>query len=340
MKTEILPFTQDMLPEASVLLAKRHQRNRQINPLLPIRFEMQKVAEEALEALWQKKYRNGYAAFRNGKMLAYLLGDFTVQPWGRCGYVYLPGYALAKDVSTSTFQDLYALLGNDWVKNGIFSHGLYISAADSEVIEALFSVGFGKERVDALLDLRTLDFPQIEEPKGVTIRQAGKGDNEHLGEMSSVISLALARPPYWHPTTPEDFEELRDGWSELADEKEWTVWMALENDESVGVVGFTPQEESVADMLANQHSVYLSIAATKPQARGRGISTYLTWNGLEQSRRVGFEICYTNWISPNLLASRHWPRYGFTEVSFRLSKRIDPMISWTINARKTKQASE
>ena len=149
-----------------------------------------------------------------------------------------------------------------------------------------------------------------------------------------------ARPPYWHPTIPEDFEDLREGWSELANEKEWTVWMALENDEPMGVVGFTLQEESVTDMLANQHSVYLSIAATKPQARGRGISTYLTWNGLEQSRRAGFEICYTNWISPNLLASRHWPRYGFTEVSFRLSKRIDPMISWTINARKTKQASE
>jgi len=340
MKTEILPFTQDMLPEASALLAKRHQHNRQINPLLPIRFEMQKVAEEALEALWQKKFRNGYAAFRNRKMIAYLLGNFTVQPWGRCGYVYLPGYALAKGESTSTLQDLYALIGNDWVKNGIFSHGLYISAADLEVIEALFNVGFGKERVDALLDLRTLDFPKIEKPKDVTIRQADKGDNEHLGDMSSVISLALAKPPYWHPTIPEDFNELREGWSELADEKEWTIWMALENDEPVGVVGFKPQEESVTDMLANPQSVYLSIAATKSQARGRGISTYLTWNGLEQSRRAGFEICYTNWISPNLLASRHWPRYGFTEVSYRLSKRIDPMISWTSNARKTKQASE
>ena len=340
MKIELKSFTQNMLSEASALLAKRHQRNRQINPLLPVRFEKQKVAEEALEALWQKKYRNGYAAFRNGKMVAYLLGDFTIQPWGRCGYVYLPGYALANGESTSTLQDLYALLGNDWVKNGIFSHGLYISAADSAVVEALFDVGFGKERVDALLDLRTLDFPKIEEPEGITVRQAGKGDNENLGELSDVISLALANPPYWHPTVPEDFDELHEGWSELADDKEWTVWIALENDEPVGAVGFKLQTESVTDMLSNPQSIYLSIAATKSQVRGRGISTYLTWNGLEQAHQTGFEICYINWISPNLLASRHWPKYGFKEVSFRLSKRIDPMIAWTSNAVKTKQVSE
>ena len=328
MKTKLVPFTQDMIQEAAVLLAKCRRRNRRVYPLLPFRFEKQEVAEKAIEALWQKKFKNGYAAFRNGTMTAYLLGDYTVQPWGRCGYVYLPGYALAESESASTLQDLYALLGDDWVQKGIFSHGLYISAADATVVKALFDIGFGKERVDALLDLRTLDFPKIEELAGVTIRPAGKGDNAHLGGISNVISLALANPPYWHPTIPEDWDELSEGWSELADDKEWTVWMALENDELLGVSGFTQQAESNTDMLANPHSIYMSIAATKPQARGRGISTYLTWHGLEQAHRAGFEICYTNWISPNLLASRHWPRYGFKEVSYRLSKRIDPMITW------------
>jgi hypothetical protein len=51
--------------------------------------------------------------------------------------------------------------------------------------------------------------------------------------------------------------------------------------------------------------------------------------GLRQAREDGYEICYTNWISPNLLASRHWPRYGFKDVSYRLTKRINPDISWT-----------
>jgi len=72
-----------------------------------------------------------------------------------------------------------------------------------------------------------------------------------------------------------------------------------------------------------------SIAATKPEARGRGISACLLWRGLSQAQKNGYEICYTDWISPNLLASRHWPRFGFTDVAYRISKRIDPQIAWT-----------
>lgn len=328
MKTKNLPFTKEMVPEAGILLAKRHAHNRERLSLLPARFEDPRVAMKAVEGLFGKKYSNGYAAFRDGRMVAYLLGESTAQPWARCGYVYLPGYALAEGEGAQTLQDLYALLGDDWVKRGIFSHGLYISAADQHVIEALFDLGFGKERVDALLDMGELNAPEIEEPPGVTVRRAGSGDNAHLGGISDVISRALAQPPYWHPTIPEDWEELREGWSELAGEKDWTVWMALDNDELLGTVGFTTQEETDTDMLASPRSAYLSIAATKPLARGRGISTYLTWHGLEQVQRDGFEVCYTNWISPNLLAARHWPRYGFKDMAYRLAKRIDPMIAW------------
>ena len=328
MKTEIIPFTEELLPEAGNLLAERHKRNRAQFPLLPARFEEIDAAAKAIETLWGKKFKNGYAALRDGKLVAYLIGEFVLQPWGRCGYVYLPGYSLADGESTAIIQDLYTHLGDDWVKKGIFSHGLYISAADVHIVEALFDLGFGKERVDALLDLRTLNFPKIEKPVGIQIRRAGKGDNQYLGDLSGVISRALANPPYWHPVIPEDYEELREGWAELADDKEWTVWLALENDKAPGAVGFRPEPEDATSLLASPRTVYLSIAATQPKARGRGISTALTWHGLEQARKDGFEICYTNWISPNLLAARHWPRYGFIDVAYRLAKRVDPAIAW------------
>jgi ribosomal protein S18 acetylase RimI-like enzyme len=140
---------------------------------------------------------------------------------------------------------------------------------------------------------------------------------------------ALSNPPYWHPTIPEDYPELHEGWSELADDAEWKVWLALEDGEALGCAGFVEKKEDDADMLAAPKTVYLSIAATTPQARGRGIANVLTWRGLEEARRDGFEICYTNWISPNFLASRYWSRFGFMDVGYRLSKRIDPMIAWT-----------
>lgn len=339
MKTELLPFTEKMIPDAGKLLAQRHACNRKDLSLLPARFKEPQVATKAVETLWQKKLKNGFAAFRDGKMIAYLLGENTTLLWGRCGYVYLPGYALAEDESPSVIQDLYSLLGESWVKKGCFDHYLYISAADANVIAALFDLGFGKERVDALLDLNTLDLPQFEEPEGITIRQAGVGDNAHLGSLSNVIFRALSDAPYWHPTVPEDWDELHEGWSELADDKEWTVWLALENDkkrsspvdEALGTVGFRPEQEADTQILVSPRTMYLSVAATKPQARGRGVSTALTWHGLQKARRDGFEICYTNWISPNLLASRFWPRFGFKDVAYRVAKKVNPMIAWAKN---------
>jgi predicted N-acetyltransferase YhbS len=81
-------------------------------------------------------------------------------------------------------------------------------------------------------------------------------------------------------------------------------------------------------MLLSPHTIYLATAATKPEGRNRGIANILTWRGLEEARREGFEICLVNWVSPNLLAARYWPRFGFQEVAYRLSKQVNPMIAW------------
>lgn len=328
MKIEFLPFTSEMVPEAANLLARRHQRNRERLPLLPSRFDDPHMASKAAGATWQEKHRNGYAAFCGGRMIAYLIGETTTNPWGRSGYVYLPGYAVEEGESLAVLQDLYSLLGEDWVRKGCFNHYLYISAADTGAINALFDLGFGKERVDALMEIRSLVLPGIKEPPGILVRKAGPGDNEYLESLSGTIFRALARAPYWHPTVPEHWEELREGWSELADDQEWTVWLALGNDQALGMIGFRPEQEEDSRMLASPRTVYLSVAATKPEARGRGISTFLTWLGLEKARKDGYEICYTNWISPNLLASRFWPRFGFQDAAYRLAKKVSPMIAW------------
>lgn len=335
MKTEISPFTKELLSDAGRLLAQRHKHNRRVLPELPVRFEDPQVATKAVETLWNRRTAHGFAALHDGELLAYLIGETTTHPWGRSGYIYLPGYAVAEEESPSLLQDLYSLLGEEWVKKGCFNHSLYISAADTQVIDAMFDLGFGKERVDALMDLRKVVIPEVEEPAGISIRQVGKGDNEYLASLSDVIFRALANSPYWHPTIPEDWDELREGWAELADDKEWTVWMALQNDkrsspadEALGTVGFRPEWEEDTQMLASPRTIYLSVAATKPRARGRGVSTVLTWHGLEQARKEGYEICYTNWISPNLLASRFWPRFGFKDVAYRLAKKVDPSIAW------------
>ena len=180
MKAEILPFTSEMIPDAGRLLAQQHKRNRVFFPRLPERFEDPQLAASAVETLWKEKLRNGYAAYCYGRMVAYLIGQTSTNPWGRSGYVYLPGYAAAEGESPTFLQDLYCALGEDWVRKVCFNHYLYISAADPATVNALFDLGFGKERVDALLDLPSLEIPAVEEPTGILIRKAGPGDQEHL----------------------------------------------------------------------------------------------------------------------------------------------------------------
>ena len=328
MKTKYVPFSNEMLPEAGKLLAERHKRNRKDLPLLPSRFEEVDIAVKAVEALWNEKQRNGFAAFREGKLIAYLIGEMTTTDWGRCGYVYLHGYALAEGKTPAILQDLYTLLGEEWVQKGYFNHYLYVSSADTQILDALFDLGFGKEGVNALLDLKSVENPEAEKPASVTIRKAGKGDNALVGSLSNIIYKALAEAPYWHPTPPEVWAELHEGWSELPDETDWTVWLAVEQEKALGAVGFTPQEEDDTNMLASPKTINLSVEATQPEARGRGVGTALTWLGLEKSREAGFEVCYTNWISPNLYASRFWPRFGFKDVAYRVSKKVIPMIAW------------
>jgi ribosomal protein S18 acetylase RimI-like enzyme len=94
------------------------------------------------------------------------------------------------------------------------------------------------------------------------------------------------------------------------------------------MIGFRPELEEDTQLIASPKTIYLSVAATKSEARGRGLNTILTWHGLKHAREQGFKICYTNWISPNLLASRFWPRFGFQDVAYRLAKRNNPMIAW------------
>ena len=329
MKTKLLPFAHEMVSEAGRLLAKRHYRNRKILPALPARFEQPKEATKAIECLLEKKTTNGYAAMRNGKMVAYFLGTTTIQPWGRCGWVNLPGSALADGEDVEILQDLYVLLGDDWVKQGIFIHHTYLSKANADIVDVWFNLGFGKECIDAILDMSKIEMPKIKVPDGIQIRRAGQGDNEHLESISHLIYRELEKAPYWHPTPPEEWVELRQGWGELADDEGVNAWLALDGEKVVGAIASWVEKESDSDMLVRSNMFTLSVAATSPESRGKGVGSALAWTCLAHGLDQGFKYCHTDWISPNLAASRFWPRFGYQEVAYRLTKNINPMIAWT-----------
>lgn len=328
MTLNLISFTHEYFPAAANLLARRHKSNRASFPALPARFEDANNALKAIEAVFAKKTSFGFAAVRDGKLTAYLIGETSTQPWARCGYVYLPGYGLAEDEDPTLMQDLYGLVGEEWNRRGCFNHYAYISTADEHIIDAFFSLGFGRERADALLDLRSLDIPKLKLAGDFEIQRSTAENASHLAELSSLIARNQSRAPRWHPLPPEELPELADGWAEIAGDPAWTIWLAMNGDEVLGSVGFRPLPEEDGDLTLPPHTTDLTVAAVKESMRGRGIMSALTWHGLEHARNNGYEFCLTNWQTANLLAARTWPRFGFETVAYRLARVVNPMSAW------------
>jgi ribosomal protein S18 acetylase RimI-like enzyme len=325
----IVPFTDGLLPQAGELLARRHQRDRAILPGLPARFEGPAVAHKAIKAALRRKQAGGFAALEDGRLVAYLVGDMVIDNlWGRSGWVRTPGCARAPDVSVEIIRDLYAALGARWVGYGVFFHFALVPVADPALIQAWFSLSFGIEQVHALTDLETVAHALPFVPPEIEIRKAGAEDRQHLVEMSDVIWKTQVRAPVWGVMMPETVSENVEGWGELVDKADVTVWLALAGGRVAGVQGYWPADQADDNLIIPEECAHMSVAGTREGMRGRGIGTLLTNHGLIQARAAGYRFCETDWRSTNLLASRFWPRQGFRPVAYRLVRRIDQRIAW------------
>jgi len=323
------PFHADMLSEASALLALRQQQQRLTQPALPARFEDPAAARLALDEAWQRPRSAGVAAFDNGRLAAYLIGDIALEAiWGRAGWVRLAGCALAPGQSPELIKDLYQILGAQWLAYGCFHHIALTPTATPELIGAWFDLSFGIQQVHALAALDTLVLPAVECPPTVEIRRAGLADRAAVAGLYRVIRQHLIAAPVWGIALPEDEEDIHTGWGDLVDDPTTTVWLALENEQALGLAGYYHLDAADNNLMAPERCTELGVAGTVAAARGRGIGGALTHHGLTQAQQAGYQACLTDWRSTNLLAARFWPRWGFRPVAYRLVRRIDERIAW------------
>ncbi len=296
---------------------------------MPSRFEDPLGAQKSIEAALKRKQATGFAALDAGRLVAYLIGDMVIDDiWGRSGWVRLPGCAYDLDGEVEIVRQLYAALGARWVDYGLFSHFALIPITDPALIQTWFSLSFGIEQVHALTDLESLNPVLPDISPEIEIRQAGPEDRQHMAEISDVIWKTQVKAPVWGAMMPEITSEIEAGWAELVDEAAVTVWLALREGRVVAVQGYWPAEQAGDNLLTPEKCIQLSVAGTREEERGQGISTWLTKYGLAQARSAGYRFCETDWRSTNLLSSRFWPRQGFRPATYRLVRRIDQRIVW------------
>lgn len=328
MELEIVPFDESALDGAGRLLAGRHARHREAAPLLPARFERPEVAAEAIGAALRRPHAAGVAALDGERLVGYLVADLAIDAQrGRTAWVRLAGYAADPAYGVEPLRDLYAAASSRWVAAGCFDHYVMAPAGDRAGLDAWFSLSFGQEQVYALRPLTAADTHPGQAPE-IAVRRAGPGDAGALSEASGWIARHLARPPCYGAAIPEIMEEVRQGYGELASDQEWTVWLALRDDQLLGFQGYVAATGSPDDLLTPEGAVELGIAATREDVRGQGIAALLTRRGLAEARGAGFSYCVTDWRTTNLLASRAWPRLGFAPAFYRLVRRVDPRIAW------------
>jgi len=326
-KVEIRPFSENLIPQAAGLLAARQSRLRQADPDLPGRYESPAAAQQGLAALWSKPQTTGVAAYEGDRLLAYMIGSPKPEPvWGRNAWVHSPGLALADGVDPSIVADLYAAIGEAWVRDGVFFHFTMTPVAEPEIVQAWFALAFGIEQVQALADLRNVK-PPPPPPPGLTIRRAGPADADILAGFSDLIWRELIKAPVWGITLPEAAGEIRTGYAELATDPSVTVWMAEVDRRVVAIQGYWEPDEP-DEVLVPGKSVTISVLSTLLEERGKGIQSVLTRHGLAQARAAGYDYCETDWRSANRGVARSLPRFGFRPVGYRLVRRVDARIAW------------
>ena len=337
MSIKIIPFNNDLLPQAGELLAQRHRSDRVVLPALPSRFENPGVARRAIEASLSRERAGGFAAMDDGGLVAYLIGDMVLDNlWGRTAWVRTAGVACRPEADMEIVRDLYAALGATWVGHGIFCHYVQIPIADPAMIQTWFSLSFGIEHVYGLADLESVDPAMPLPPPEVEIRKAGPDDRRYLGDMSDVVWRQQVKAPVWAVEMPEAASENRELWESQLDESDVTVWLALAGGRVVGIQGYWPAESALGaaddNLFIPENCAHMSLAGTREGERGKGIGKLLSKSVLAQVRGEGYRFCDTEWRSTNLLASRFWPNRGYRPVAYRLVRRIDQRIAWANGA--------
>ncbi|MBP6786246.1 MAG: GNAT family N-acetyltransferase [Candidatus Promineofilum sp.] len=336
MGIDIVPFHVGLLPGAAELLARRHVRDRAAMPLLPSRFEQPKMALAAVREVWSKPYTSGVAAWRDGRLVGYLVGEAKFDTLrGRHVWMHLPGYALAEGEAVDLYADLYAAAGPEWLRLGAFDHYVMAPAGDGDALALWFGLSFGQEQVHSILSLAG-PLPERPALPGVTIRRATEADRDmFVDEMSPILRQHMAGPPVWGVALPERVAPMREGFAELLTDEAARVWIAESDGQAeagrlLGYQFYYPAPPADDNLMVSltERTTLIEAAATRPDARWRGIGRALAAAGMADAAAAGFHLCIADWRTTNIEAARFWPRLGFQPAACRLVRKIDPRIAW------------
>src|SRR5437868_10415624 len=173
----IRAFTDADLDAAAELLAERHARHREAEPLLPeeVDFRVQVESEWAVDGASGVISGDGYLF---GRPTAY--DSFTVGIGG-----------LAVNGDTEHARDLYSAAASAWVDAGQRSHMVFVPSYDADLVDAWFRLSFGASAVLAMRETAGAQPVDTE----VTIRPGMPDDLDAAWTLDRELSDAMVPSP-------------------------------------------------------------------------------------------------------------------------------------------------
>jgi len=301
---EVVPFADEHLEDAAALLAARHARHREAEPLLPA------LADPlaAVEQEWRADGASG--VFAPGAYLIAAPLTFRELTWLRVG---IAGQAIEGDRERA--RDLYAAAAARWVDEGHRQHAVYVPSHDVELVDAWFRLSFGASSVMAMRETG----PEEPYDGGVEIRPGTPEDFADAARLELAMGAAMQPSPSFSGITLQTPEEVLAEWQEDSDGDQYELFVA---ERGGRIVGHVLLYRRPPDLRVPENSIDLAQASTEPEARGTGVGRALTAHVIGWAHDQGYPVMTTDWRMTNLWASRFWPRRGFRRVFLRLYRHI------------------
>lgn len=318
---EVRPFSAEDLGEATRLLTERHRQQRRTIFALDRKYEEAAAAREQVAALLERNAASGAIALVQGRASAFVLG--TRRPdsiWGPNVWIEDAG---SGGTDAEAIREAYAASAGQWVDEGRTSHFVVVPATEPRVLEAWFSLGFGKQQVHAVREPVWREFvPTLAE--GLTVRRATRADLPSLAELDVALprhqtgSAVFSRLPV--PTVEEALADIETDF----DNPSYATFVAEFEGRVVGAaIGCSLELSPGHTALMRPRSAgFLGFAAVLPTARGLGVGRALGETVVAWSRDEGYEWVATDWRSTNVQANRSWLALGFKPTFHRLHRAI------------------
>jgi len=318
---DVRPLESADLDAAAVLLAARHRRHRQAEPLLDPAYEDPAAARREIEALLATEGADGWFATRGGEPAGFLVGIGKPEStWGPNVWIEAAGHAA---IDTATVRELYAAAAAVWVAAGRTNHHVLVPASDAVLVDAWFGLDFGQQHLHAVREVPPASFGVVPRSE-LVIRSPRKADLPVLAELELVLPRHSQLSPLFSPVTLQPVDEVEAELAEDWDDPKYT-WFVAEHDGAVigsAIACDLSISGSNGSLIKPASAGFLGYAAVLPDARGTGAGKALGETVLAWARDAGYPVIATDWRSTNLQADRSWRGLGFRPTFRRLHRLV------------------